>query len=142
MRFLIAPNAYKGIFTALEAVALIEEILVQAYASSQFTSQALADGGDGTCALLADSLGLERIDCLSLNAIGQPIPGFYAWEESSKTAFLDVSTGEFLTAQGNEEYIDKLLQNFSPSEILIQKNTKAQFKTAFGEDYNVFYLED
>ena len=57
-------------------------------------------------------------------------------------AFLDVSTGEFLTAQGNEEYIDKLLQNFSPSEILIQKNTKAQFKTAFGEDYNVFYLED
>jgi DNA mismatch repair protein MutS len=57
-------------------------------------------------------------------------------------AFLDVSTGEFLTAQGNEEYIDKLLQNFSPSEILIQKNTKVQFKTAFGEDYNVFYLED
>ena len=57
-------------------------------------------------------------------------------------AFLDVSTGEFLTAQGNEEYIDKLLQNFSPSEILIQKNTKAQFKTAFGEDFNVFYLED
>ena len=57
-------------------------------------------------------------------------------------AFLDVSTGEFLTAQGNEEYIDKLLQNFSPSEILIQKNTKTQFKNAFGEDYNVFYLED
>lgn len=57
-------------------------------------------------------------------------------------AFLDVSTGEFLTAQGNEEYIDKLLQNFSPSEILIQKNTKTQFKTAFGEGFNVFYLED
>ena len=57
-------------------------------------------------------------------------------------AFLDVSTGEFLTAQGNEEYIDKLLQNFSPSEILIQKNNKAQFKEVFGEDFNVFYLED
>jgi glycerate kinase len=92
MKFLIAPNAYKGTFTALEAVALIEEVLVQGYPSSQFTSQALADGGDGTCALLADSLGLERINCLSLNAIGQPIPGFYAWEESSKSAFLDVST--------------------------------------------------
>lgn len=92
MRFLIAPNAYKGTFTALEAVALIKEVLVQAYPSSQFTSQALADGGDGTCALLAESLGLERIQCLSLNAIGQPIPGFYAWEESSKTAYLDVST--------------------------------------------------
>ncbi len=92
MRFLIAPNAYKGTFTALEAVALIEEVLIHAYPFSQFISQALADGGDGTCALLADSLGLERIDCPSLNAIGQPIPGFYAWEESSKTAFLDVST--------------------------------------------------
>ena len=92
MRFLIAPNAYKGTFTALEAVALIEEVLVQAYPSSLVTSQALADGGDGTCALLADSLGLERIDCLSLNAIGQPITGFYAWNESSKTAYLDVST--------------------------------------------------
>lgn len=92
MRFLIAPNAYKGIFTALEAVDLIEEVLVKAYPTSQFTSQGLADGGDGTCALLADSMGLERIECLSLNAIGQPIPGFYAWEQSSKSAFLDVST--------------------------------------------------
>jgi DNA mismatch repair protein MutS len=57
-------------------------------------------------------------------------------------AFLDVSTGEFLTAQGNEEYIDKLLQNFSPSEILIQKNNKSQFKGAFGETFNTFFLED
>jgi DNA mismatch repair protein MutS len=39
-------------------------------------------------------------------------------------SFLDVSTGEFLTAQGNAEYIDKLLQNFSPSEVLIQKKIK------------------
>jgi DNA mismatch repair protein MutS len=57
-------------------------------------------------------------------------------------SFLDVSTGEFLTAQGNEEYIDKLLQNFVPSEILIQKNNRNQFKETFGEKFNVFYLED
>jgi DNA mismatch repair protein MutS len=57
-------------------------------------------------------------------------------------AFLDVSTGEFLTSQGNVEYIDKLLQNFSPSEILVPKNNKAQFKEIFGEKFNVFYLED
>lgn len=57
-------------------------------------------------------------------------------------SFLDISTGEFLTAQGNDEYIDKLLQNFSPSEILIQKNNKNHFKDVFGEDFNVFYLED
>jgi DNA mismatch repair protein MutS len=57
-------------------------------------------------------------------------------------SFLDVSTGEFLTAQGNEDYIDKLLQNFRPSEILIPKPQKNQFKEVFGEDYHTFYLED
>ena len=57
-------------------------------------------------------------------------------------SFLDVSTGEFLTAQGNAEYIDKLLQNFSPSEVLIQKNNKNDFKVHFGEDFHCFYLED
>lgn len=66
----------------------------------------------------------------------------YFGKKQLGVAFLDVSTGEFLIAQGNEEYIDKLLQNFSPSEILIQKNNKGQFKEAFGEDFNVFYLED
>lgn len=57
-------------------------------------------------------------------------------------SFLDVSTGEFLTAQGNAEYIDKLLQNFSPSEVLIQKNNKNDFKENFGNDFHCFYLED
>jgi DNA mismatch repair protein MutS len=57
-------------------------------------------------------------------------------------SFLDVSTGEFLTAQGNEEYIDKLLQNFSPSEILVPKQNKAQFRQVFGEDFHTFFLED
>jgi DNA mismatch repair protein MutS len=57
-------------------------------------------------------------------------------------SFLDVSTGEFLTAQGNAEYIDKLLQNFNPSEILVPKNNKGDFKAAFGEDFHTFYLED
>jgi DNA mismatch repair protein MutS len=57
-------------------------------------------------------------------------------------SFLDVSTGEFLTAQGNEEYIDKLLQNFNPSEILIPKQYKSKFRETFGEDYHTFFLED
>jgi len=57
-------------------------------------------------------------------------------------SFLDVSTGEFLVAEGNEEYIDKLLQNFNPSEILIQKQFKTNFKDLFGENYYTFYLDD
>ncbi|MFD1094989.1 DNA mismatch repair protein MutS [Salegentibacter chungangensis] len=57
-------------------------------------------------------------------------------------SFLDVSTGEFLTAQGNREYIDKLLQNFSPSEVLVQKKFKKDFSGNFGEDFHIFGLED
>lgn len=57
-------------------------------------------------------------------------------------SFLDVSTGEFLTSQGNAEYIDKLLQNFSPSEILVPKNNKNQFKETFGDHFHAFFLED
>lgn len=57
-------------------------------------------------------------------------------------SFLDVSTGEFLTSEGNKEYIDKLLQNFNPSEVLLAKHFKNQFKETFGSNYNTFYLED
>jgi len=57
-------------------------------------------------------------------------------------SFLDVSTGEFLCAQGNREYIDKLLQNFRPSEILVQKKYKKEFNESFGKDMHCFYLDD
>ncbi len=63
-------------------------------------------------------------------------------KKTNGITFLDVSTGEFLTAEGNQEYIDKLLQNFRPSEVLVSKQQKADFKQHFGEDFHVFYLED
>ena len=66
----------------------------------------------------------------------------YIGKKQMGVAFLDVSTGEFLTAQGSSEYIDKLLQNFAPSEILIAKQKKADFTTTFGSDFHTFYIED
>jgi DNA mismatch repair protein MutS len=57
-------------------------------------------------------------------------------------SFLDISTGEFLTSQGNAEYIDKLLQNFNPSEVLISKQSRKEFTETFGNDFHTFYLED
>ncbi|MBA6152294.1 DNA mismatch repair protein MutS [Gelidibacter maritimus] len=57
-------------------------------------------------------------------------------------SFLDVSTGEFLISQGNAEYVDKLLQNFNPSEILVSKPKRNAFKEAFGPEYHTFYMED
>ncbi len=57
-------------------------------------------------------------------------------------SFLDVSTGEYLVAQGTAEYIDKLLQNFSPSEVLVQKHNKQQFLELFENRFYTFYLDD
>ena len=70
------------------------------------------------------------------------LAAIYFAHKSIGISFLDVSTGEFLTAQGNVIYIDKLLQNFNPSEVLIPKNNKSNFRETFGEDYHCFYLED
>lgn len=57
-------------------------------------------------------------------------------------SFLDISTGEFLTSQGNSEYIDKLLQNFNPSEVLVSKQKRRLFIDTFGKDFHTFYIED
>ncbi|MDG1660211.1 MAG: DNA mismatch repair protein MutS [Winogradskyella sp.] len=57
-------------------------------------------------------------------------------------SFLDISTGEFLTSQGNAEYIDKLLQNFNPSEVLVSKQSRNNFTEIFGTNFHTFYLED
>lgn len=57
-------------------------------------------------------------------------------------SFLDVSTGEFLTSQGTVEYIDKLLQNFRPSEVLVPKKIKKECKELFGDGFHTFLLED
>ncbi|MCE7061446.1 DNA mismatch repair protein MutS [Dyadobacter sp. CY343] len=57
-------------------------------------------------------------------------------------AFLDISTGEFMTSQGNAAYIDKMLQGFSPSEVLFCKKHKQEFGQLFGGKYHTYQLED
>lgn len=57
-------------------------------------------------------------------------------------SFLDVSTGEFFTAQGRIDYIDKLLQGFEPSEVIFQKNKHKLFEEHFGQRYYTFRLDD
>jgi DNA mismatch repair protein MutS len=57
-------------------------------------------------------------------------------------AFVDISTGEFLTSEGSDEQIDKLLQNFAPNEILISKAHRKEFEEIFGSQFHTFYMED
>ncbi len=57
-------------------------------------------------------------------------------------AFLDISTGEFLTAEGNYEYIDKLLSSLQPKEVLFQRGRGKEFTEIFGSKYYTYNLDD
>ena len=57
-------------------------------------------------------------------------------------AFLDISTGEFLTAEGPADYIDKLLNNFGPKEVLFERGKKPMFEGNFGNKFFTFELDD
>ncbi|MCR4765785.1 MAG: DNA mismatch repair protein MutS [Bacteroidaceae bacterium] len=63
-------------------------------------------------------------------------------KQSLGIAFLDISTGEFLTAQGDVEYIDKLISNFAPKEILFERGKRDTFEQQFGTRYYTFQLDD
>ncbi len=63
-------------------------------------------------------------------------------EKISGIAFVDASTGEFYLAEGNHEYIDKLLQNFKPAEMVIQKGKTADFREHFGEKILLTTFDD
>ena len=57
-------------------------------------------------------------------------------------AFLDISTGEFLTGEGTQDYVEKLLGNFSPKEVLHDRSKKQEFERCFGTKYFTFQLDD
>ncbi len=66
----------------------------------------------------------------------------YLEKKSAGVSFLDMSTGEFLTAEGNFEYIDKLLSSFHPKELLIEKRKQQVFSEIFGDQFYTFKLDD
>ena len=57
-------------------------------------------------------------------------------------AFLDISTGEFLTAEGDIDYVDKLMGNFAPKEVLIERSNRRRFAEAFSARYLTFEMDD
>ncbi len=83
---------------------------------------------------------------MSDNVLNYKENNFLAAVHFGKTAcgvsFLDISTGEFLTGQGTYDYVEKLLGNFSPKEVLYDRDRKADFERYFGTRYCVFELDD
>ena len=70
------------------------------------------------------------------------LASLYFEKNSVGIALLDISTGEFLTAQGNNDYIDKLLQSFNPSEVIYPKGRNADFKETFGDKFYTYSLDE
>ncbi len=62
-------------------------------------------------------------------------------EKYTGIALLDISTGEFFVAQGNEEYIDKLLQSMQPAEVIFQRSYQKQFKESYGSKFYTYTME-
>src|SRR5690349_16746741 len=66
----------------------------------------------------------------------------YFDKNSIGVSFADISTGEFLVAQGDAEYVDKLLQGFKPNEVVFQKSKRKEFLENFGDRFYTFHLDD
>ncbi|HXA02149.1 MAG TPA: hypothetical protein VNW99_09180, partial [Cytophagaceae bacterium] len=63
-------------------------------------------------------------------------------KDFSGVSFLDISTGEFVTSQGDLQYIDKLLQSFNPAEVLFCKNKRDDFNRHFGDKFNTYAVDE
>ena len=70
------------------------------------------------------------------------LASIHLMEKNCGIAFVDISTGEFYVAEGNHEYMDKLFQNFKPSELVIQKHKTASFKEIFGDKVLLTTFDD
>lgn len=66
----------------------------------------------------------------------------YLTKNSVGVAFLDISTGEFLVAEGTKDYVDKLISSFAPKEIIYDRTKKTEFEATFGSKYFTYALED
>lgn len=69
------------------------------------------------------------------------LAGIHFTEDKAGIAFLDISTGEFFVAEGNSEYIDKLLQTLKPAEVIFQRSFQKHFKETFGSRFYTYTME-
>lgn len=86
--------------------------------------------------------GISYNDKVLDNKTNNFLASIHLLRKDTGIAFLDVSTGEFLVAQGAPEYIDKLIQSFKPSEIIVQKSKLQEFKLQYGSKFYTNTLED
>ena len=86
--------------------------------------------------------GVSYRDTISDQKSNNFLASVYFGEKKMGVSFLDNSTGEFLMTEGNSDYIDKLLQSFSPSEVIFEKTKRKEFIKKFGDKFFTHLLDD
>ena len=86
--------------------------------------------------------GVSYNDLVLENSKNNFLASVFYNEKNIGISFLDISTGEFLLAEGSREYIDKLLQSFSPAEVIFQKEKRKEFIADFGESHYTFAVDN
>jgi DNA mismatch repair protein MutS len=86
--------------------------------------------------------GVSYNDKILDHKVSNYLAAIYFDKEVTGVSFLDISTGEFMAAQGDLDYIDKLIQGFKPAEIIIAKNQFKGFQKQFGDRFYTYQLDD
>lgn len=86
--------------------------------------------------------GVSYNDKILENKQNNFLAAIHLMPKISGISFLDISTGEYLVSQGNNDYIDKLLQTFKPSEIIVQRSKRTEFQNLFGSKYYLSTFDD
>lgn len=120
MNVLISPNAFKGTMSAREAGEIIKEFIEGKFPNVTTNLLPIADGGDGTCELLTEILGLEKKSAWSLDSIGRPISCEFGWDKDSKKAYVDVSEASGIASLAFDE-LDPFVASSFGTGLLIRE---------------------
>jgi len=120
MKVLIAPNAFKGTIKAERAAELIKSSILEKHPDLKIQLCPIADGGDGTCSLLAKSLDYKEIKTLSLDAAGKPKYGSIFLNKSQGCTMVDISSVSGIQGLKPYEIDAQLTSSFGTGKLVVQ----------------------
>jgi glycerate kinase len=132
MNWLIAPNAFKGSIEADDAARIIQNLISERYKDDVVSAVPIADGGDGTCYLLNEQLGLRRFSATVCGPTGRPMKGFFGYDSSTATAYLDVSTVSGIKWLGSNEKDPWVCSTYGTGELILEAIAKGAKNIVLG----------
>ena len=132
MKFVIAPDKFKGSLTGSEFCDAVEEGIRQIFPKAIILKKPLADGGDGTLAVIKDYLKAEWIDVEVQDPLFRPIQAQYLFSETSKTAYIEMSEASGLKLLSIEELNCMNTSSFGTGELILNALKKGAEKVILG----------